>query len=242
MRMPARRASAIVLFLSVASFLPAVWRAASAAVALTEQETARLLRIVSNPGDRDLKALPGMTPEAAQKITAHVGAGKKFASLDELARVSGLTDAQIVQLASIVQHPPVTKKLGAEAGELTPEEAYMKSQATPPKTGGGKKALAGADSKSKAGQKPAAGSDPGLNLDVKPNYYAVLPGFDLSKMPEDKKKRFLDTINQEPCSCGCEHPSLAYCLVNDPECPVAKARIKKIYADINEPPAPSAAP
>jgi hypothetical protein len=237
----ARRASAIVLFLAITSLLPAAWGSASAAVALTEQETARLLRIVSNPGDRDLKALPGMTPEAAQKITAHVGAGKKFASLDELTRVSGLSDAQIEQLASVVRHPPVVKKLGQEAAELTPEEAYLKSQATQPKTGGGKKGLAPADQKSKAGQ-PPANPDLGLNLEVKPNYYSALPGFDLSKMSEDKKKRFLDTVNQEPCSCGCEHPSLAYCLVNDPECPVAKARIKKIQADISEAPATPAAP
>ncbi|HXI01874.1 MAG TPA: hypothetical protein VNI57_01745, partial [Candidatus Saccharimonadales bacterium] len=78
----------------------------------------------------------------------------------------------------------------------------------------------------------------GLDLEVQGNYYSILPGYDLSNLPEEQRKAFLDTINTQMCTCGCKGETLGYCLVNDPGCVVVKARVRKIYKDITGKDAP----
>jgi hypothetical protein len=77
----------------------------------------------------------------------------------------------------------------------------------------------------------AQGSGPVGN--VRPGYYAKLPGYDnLDKIDPIKRKEFLELVNREMCACGCQGETLAFCLVNDPACPVVKARVRKIYEDV----------
>jgi len=51
------------------------------------------------------------------------------------------------------------------------------------------------------------------------DYISQIPGVDLVGLSEEKKKGVLDKANQETCSCGCIH-SLAFCVTNDPGCPI----------------------
>ena len=71
-----------------------------------------------------------------------------------------------------------------------------------------------------------------LDLEVQGNYYSILPGYDLSSLSEAKRKVFLDMVNREKCTCGCQGETLGWCLVNDPGCPVVKARVRKVYTDV----------
>jgi hypothetical protein len=68
---------------------------------------------------------------------------------------------------------------------------------------------------------------------VRPGFYAKLPGYEnLDQLDPIKKKEFLEMVNHEMCTCGCSGETLAFCLVNDPACPVVKARVRKVYEDV----------
>ena len=64
------------------------------------------------------------------------------------------------------------------------------------------------------------------------NYYTELPGFDLGKLNARQKETFLQRVNSEMCTCGCKNDTLARCQVNDPNCPVVKGMVQKVYDEI----------
>ena len=115
--------------------------------------------------------------------------------------------------------------------------------------GSGKKPIPPPPTASKAKQRshpgkamPSAVSDPqaGATADDEPiisevraGFYGKLPGYeDLDKLDPLLKKEFLTRVNYEKCLCGCENETLGFCLVNDPGCPVVKARVRKIYDEV----------
>jgi len=64
------------------------------------------------------------------------------------------------------------------------------------------------------------------------NYYTELPGFDLGKLTPRQKEKFLQRVNSEMCTCGCKNDTLARCQVNDPNCPVVKGMVQKVYDEV----------
>ena len=64
------------------------------------------------------------------------------------------------------------------------------------------------------------------------NYYLDLPGFDLSTLTPRQKKKFLDRVNTEFCTCGCPNDTIARCIVNDPSCKVARGLAEKILSEV----------
>jgi thiol-disulfide isomerase/thioredoxin len=58
-----------------------------------------------------------------------------------------------------------------------------------------------------------------------------LPGVDLSKLSAEQKQAALHRSNAEGCTCGCGY-TLAQCRIYDHNCPVSKARIEQIIAEI----------
>ncbi|MFQ5877073.1 MAG: hypothetical protein ACE5JH_05210 [Acidobacteriota bacterium] len=64
------------------------------------------------------------------------------------------------------------------------------------------------------------------------NYYADLPGFDLSKLSRRQREKFLQRVNSEMCTCGCKNDTLARCHVNDPNCPAVKGLIQQVYDEV----------
>jgi len=64
------------------------------------------------------------------------------------------------------------------------------------------------------------------------NYYFDLPGFDLSTLTPKQKKKFLDRVNAEFCTCGCAGDTIARCVVNDASCKVARGLAEKILSEV----------
>ena len=59
-----------------------------------------------------------------------------------------------------------------------------------------------------------------------------LPGFPLSDVTQSQKKRFLDRVNSENCTCGCTGDTVAKCVVQDPNCQIAPAMANRILAEV----------
>ncbi|HZE88891.1 MAG TPA: helix-hairpin-helix domain-containing protein [Verrucomicrobiae bacterium] len=218
--------SAVALAL-LASFLTSPGFAAAAP--LTQAQSEALLKAVISAGSNEkwLTSYPGISAPTASRISAHRKAGKSFGSIDEFRTVSQISDGDFEKLAALFIH--VNPAADAEERQ---EVARMASgrTATPVATKG-----KNFSAQEKTTSIPSASKDSGggkLDLAVQGGYYSTLPGYDLTKIDEAKRKSFLDTVNRETCNCGCSGETLGYCLVNDPGCPVVKARVKKIYADI----------
>jgi hypothetical protein len=64
------------------------------------------------------------------------------------------------------------------------------------------------------------------------NYYADLPGFDLSLLSTRQKEKFLQRVNSEMCTCGCKNDTLARCTVNDPSCPVVRGMVQRVFDEV----------
>ncbi|MBI3451116.1 MAG: helix-hairpin-helix domain-containing protein [Acidobacteria bacterium] len=216
-----------VVALAVFAAIPAPSAVAAAAPLKQAQSDALLKAMVSaGSNEKTLTAYPGISAGTASRIATHRKAGKTFASMDEFRLVSQISDADFERLAarfSRLNPAAATAEVseGESAAGRTPSPAAMK----------GKKFAA----QEKTSPTPSASTDSGgrkLSLEVQGGYYSTLPGYDLTKVDEAKRKSFLDTVNRETCNCGCSGETLGYCLVNDPACPVVKARVKKIYADI----------
>jgi hypothetical protein len=79
---------------------------------------------------------------------------------------------------------------------------------------------------------PAAQSQSQGGVTVLENYYLDLPGFDLSTLTPRQKKKFLDRVNAEFCTCGCAGDTIARCIVNDPTCKVARGLAEKILSEV----------
>jgi len=209
-------------------------------VTLKANESAAFLLAMSTSDEKVLKSLPGMPPDAATRILAYRKGGKSFSSLSQVREVLGLSSEEFdgvlkrfKEFAFSPEDPTGGGPLSANSNPSTPSNADR-----------GRRGAAGAAQKGQPGTPnappPAAGGS-GLDLEVKAGYYSMLPGYDLEKLDPDKRKRFLDTINREKCSCGCTDDTLGSCLVNDPGCPVVKARVKKLYTDVFGSPPPASA-
>ena len=197
------------------------------AVSLNPDQTKMFISAMSKTGEKDLKALPGITPDAISKIVEFRKGGKPFSSVSQVKEISGLNSQAFDKVLEFYARMTVS-----------PEDVIGGPGVTVPPTADSRRAPVGrratAGYSGKTGPPPATASaeTPKLDLDVQASYYSVLPGYDLAKVDPDKKKRFLDTINSETCNCGCSGETLGYCIVNDPGCPVVKSRVRKIYGDI----------
>jgi hypothetical protein len=204
---------------------------------LDPEETRYLLKLMSSSPEEELKGMPGFTAEAARGVVGHRKPGKPFASIEEFRSASGLSEAQFARLAAFIREAWRSEKQEAAelkaAGEGAPGAAPPAAEAPPARPAGPAGKLA-------APRKAGGAQGPLLDLEVKGGYYSILPGYDLAAVPEEKRRTFLDIINKEMCPCGCVGETLAWCLVNDPGCPVVKARVRKVYTDTvgSPPPAP----
>lgn len=64
------------------------------------------------------------------------------------------------------------------------------------------------------------------------NFYADLPGFDMSSLTPAQKEKFLQRANSELCTCGCKNDTLAKCYVNDETCTMVRDTLKKVLAEV----------
>ncbi len=207
----------------------------------------RLLDDMSTLDPAALRSHSGMTPEAASRILAFREKGGRFASVEEFKRVAGLTEEQYRRIAApyrrrILLDPELDPSVDRppEREEDAPAGRPGRSGAAAERRSRLSGSAKGKESEGEAARRPRKG---GLGLTIRPHYYSLLSGYDLSILTEGQRKAFLERINTEMCTCGCGNETLAYCYVNDPECPVVKARVAKIYEDIvGKPPPPATTP
>ena len=69
------------------------------------------------------------------------------------------------------------------------------------------------------------------------NYFIEFDGLDLSVLSAERRGEFVEKVNKEICTCGCDGDTMARCYVNDPACGVAKARLKALYEELKAAPA-----
>jgi len=206
-----------------------VLAAAGEAVGPEVSPAARALLAKLNTADKaSLLQTEGLTEESVDLIMAHRSSGKKIDNLMQLRSVAHLNSGGIETLLKPFQEA---------------ERERARARVRKPGEGGtgrfsGRK-MAGERDAPSADEPPAPvgsmvkSSGEGPIGSVRPGYYGELPGFDdLDKLDPDVKRAFLDRINREMCPCGCQNETVAYCLVNDPNCPVVKARARKIYEDV----------
>jgi hypothetical protein len=67
---------------------------------------------------------------------------------------------------------------------------------------------------------------------VRENYFMNLPGIDLSTLTPKQKDRFLERVNKEPCTCGCQNDTIARCLVNDKKCGTVRGLAEKVLSEV----------
>ena len=196
---------------------------------------AGLLNQLNTASEQTLKGKLGIPEAVVSKIMAHRATGAKFTSLIEVRSVTKMTYPELQRLLA-----PFT--------DMEEERAYeakrkpVPDPATPGKAGGKLKQggeTAGKEKETEAAPEPAVtATGTGPITAIRPGFYGKLPGYeDLDKVDPVKRTEFLETVNREFCTCGCKNETIAFCLVNDPSCPVVKSRAKKIYDDImNKPP------
>ena len=64
------------------------------------------------------------------------------------------------------------------------------------------------------------------------NYFADLPGIDMSRLDSRQREQFLHRANSELCTCGCKDDTLARCYMNDPSCPVVKGMLMTVLDEV----------
>lgn len=179
------------------------------------------LGTMNSAQEKVLQSNPGLSAEVVAKIMAHRAAGKQFSNLLEFKRTTGISLSDL----ELAMKPLVAKEQEREI------ETSRKPVPEPSRAGGRE----GTDEPAEDAPQGAADGPIGS---IRPGYYGRLPGYDdLDKLEPTAKKAFLEAVNREMCSCGCVSETLAFCLVNDPGCPVVKARVKKMYDDtVSKPP------
>jgi len=68
------------------------------------------------------------------------------------------------------------------------------------------------------------------------NFYADLPGLDMSSLTPAQKEKFLQRVNSELCTCGCKNDTLARCYVNDKSCTTVRETLQKVLQEVREGP------
>jgi len=164
---------------------------------------------------------PGLTEGVVDKIMEHRAAGKKFENLLEFEKYTGISNADL----------ELAMKPYRKAEQARRLEAARKPVPDPPAAGRNPRRVP------MEVAEPTTPNQKGPIGDVRPGFYAKLPGYeDIEKLDPVLRKEFLERVNREMCSCGCHDETLAFCLVNDPGCPVVKAQVRKIYEDITTKP------
>jgi len=64
------------------------------------------------------------------------------------------------------------------------------------------------------------------------NYYADLPGIDMSSLTPAQREKFLHRANSELCTCGCKDDTLAKCYMNDESCTTVREILKQVLAEV----------
>jgi hypothetical protein len=198
---------------------------AAASSAETSEAGVRFLRAMNASPVESLNKMPGMTPDVVTRILEQRKTGKSFTSLLQFRKITKITPVHMDEALRPYLEQEEQLQLEAQRKPVTPPSQ-------PGKAGGRQR------SGDKAAE-PAAPATPGSPQgsgpvgNVRPGFYAKLPGYEsLEKIDPIKKKEFLELVNREMCTCGCQGETLAFCLVNDPACPVVKARVRKIYEEI----------
>ena len=195
---------------------------------------AGLLHQVNTAPEGTLKGSMALPEGAVAKIMAHRKSGAKFTNLIELRKVSGITSADLERLLAPFEQAEAARAFESKRKPVPEPSAPAKAggrlqrgETTPEKT-----------EPAPAEPDKAAASGEGPITMIRPGFYGKLPGYDdLDKIDPIKRTEFLETVNRELCTCGCKNETIAFCLVNDPTCPVVKSRVKKIYDDIMRKPA-----
>ncbi len=233
----ASRAPAILLglpgILAVALLLApmaSIWSASTEEkLAVPEPDSPRgmLLKTVSTAPEKTLSTAPGLSAQVVAKIMAHRAAGGSFKTIDEFKKVTGISKQELIA---------ALKPYREQATAVESVRAPVPDPPVPPS-----KAAAPVDRREKApvagaalpGGPPTSSTETGGPIgEVRP-FYGILPGYDdLDKIDPALRKQFLEMVNREMCACGCTGETVAFCLVNDPGCPVVKARVRKIYEEI----------
>jgi len=220
-------ASALILLAQAASST-----LTSAAGAMTHDQEQRMIRVLSRTPKTVLGELAGMTPEAAAKIVAWREKNYEFKSVEQIKEVSALPELNFEKLkAAFMKDLPKGKSNEADRSPNRFPAEDAKKGPGGAKQPTAKKANLGAPP-TKSGQAAPGQPSRKLDISVRSNFYYDLPGYDLSGLTEAQRMAFLEAVNREMCSCGCEDETLGYCLVNDPGCPVVKARVRKLYKDM----------
>lgn len=214
-------------------------------IALDKVQTLRLLDSMSTLAPAALESHSGMTPEAASRILAFREESGRFSTVEELRRVAGLTEEQYRKIAA-----PYGRRIGLNPEldlrvdrERESEDDAAAAEREKSGAAAERRKRLGGRAKEKGGAAARRPRRGGLGLTIRPHYYSILPGYDLSILTEGQRKAFLERINQEKCTCGRGNETLGYCYVNDPACPFVKPRVRKIYEDIvGKPPPPADAP
>lgn len=209
----------------------AAWPVWADSKALTPVQQQRMIRVLSRTPESVLGRLPGMTPEGKAKILAWREKNYEFESLAQIKEVAALPEANWEILKNAFSKELIEEPVDVSEEERTgPVTAPRKIGAGPaPAEAASRKSSLGA-AKTPPASTPEAPQQ--LNLSVRGGFYSDLPGYDLSGLTDAQRMAFLEAVNRETCSCGCEDETLGYCLVNDPGCPVVKARVRKIYKDL----------
>lgn len=64
------------------------------------------------------------------------------------------------------------------------------------------------------------------------NYYADLPGIDMSSLTPAQREKFLHRANSELCTCGCKDDTLAKCYMNDESCTTVREILKNVLQEV----------
>lgn len=198
------------------------------------------LGFVTKAGEEALRSAPGLTRPVVDKLLAHRKSGGTFKNLVEFRRITGISP-QDMELA-LSPYAQIDENLAIEQGRRPVVPAQPAGKPAAKAAGRVKTAEAAAPGKETAAggtPPPAAPQGDGPIGHVRPGWYAKLPGYDdLDRLEPAMKTEFLERVNNERCQCGCQNETLAFCLVNDPGCPVVKGRVRKIYEDITRKPSP----
>lgn len=191
-----------------------------------------LLTKLDTGSKSDLLATEGLTVESVDKILAHRASGKRIGNLIQLRKVADLDTDAIETLLKPFQKAEEEKARAMARQRRAAEGPSRRFSGR--KMASQREAQEGEQAKEEAA--PGVGSEgDGPIGSVRPGYYGELPGFEgVDKLDPAVKKAFLERVNREMCPCGCKNETIAYCLVNDPGCPIVKARARKIYDDVTK--------
>lgn len=175
------------------------------------------IQFLNRSPEATLRQHRGLTKEVVDSIMANRAAGKSFQSAAEFRKITKISSANFEAAFKPFFEADLRKTtLSASRKPIQPVTATDPKAAT----------KAAPDS-------PPQSSGEGPIGAVRAGYYAQLEGYtNWDGIDPAVKKEFFETINRERCTCGCTNETLAWCYVNDSNCPVVRPRVKKIHDDL----------